>query len=123
MKSQDKPETTPTHSNKPPQQEFEKLFLMDVRKNHENPLSSPAWQYLIHKFGPTISIKNLKSLATIISDELQIPLHREMYRRKETIIYWLNENFDQIKPFIDKNIIIQDQHGQIINGDYSKINI
>ena len=103
-----------------PQQRHEKKFLETERAKYnkiiDEPLKSRAWKYLTDKYGPKISCEELKSLATVCSQELNIDLAREFYRRKEMLIIWFNNNYDRVIPFIDRSVVVKDINGNPIGG-------
>lgn len=96
------------------QQKFEKAFLEEKRQGND-PKQSIAWMKLVGKFGPKISQEELLSLARVVSHELNIDLAREYKRRKETLIYWFNENFEKVWPFVEHNVFVYSKTGELIN--------
>ena len=68
---------------------------------------SPVPEALEEKFGTMPNREELLSLAKVISKHLQIPLDREAYRRKNVLMKWYHDNFGQILPFIQNNIVVE----------------
>ena len=103
-----------------PQQRHEKKFLETERAKYnrinEEPFKSRAWKYLTDRYGPKISCEELKSLATVCSQELNIDLTREFYRRKEMLVIWFNNNYEKVIPFITQYVVVKDVNGNPIGG-------
>lgn len=96
------------------QAKYEWKFINEKRQNWDAS-SSGAWKKLTSRFGPKISQEELLSLAQVVSVQLDIELTREYKRRKEILIKWFDENLDVIWPFIEKNVVVSDIRGQVID--------
>lgn len=93
--------------------EYENEFVHKKLEGFE-PKSSQAWQKLTERFGPKISHDEILSLAIILSENMKISLSREYKRRKIMLIKWFDENFENVWPFIEKNVVIKDSQGNEI---------
>ena len=63
---------------------------------------SRGYQFILGILSEPISLSSLISLATIISFLSGIPFSRDYTRRKDLVIKWFDDNYDDIFPFKDK---------------------
>ena len=63
---------------------------------------SHGYEFLLNYYGEPnrITVANLKPLGEIVSRFINVPLSRNDYRVKSTLIKWFNDNLDQIKEVI-----------------------
>ena len=92
----------PPQKYKTAQQLWEQKFLEEKRDNF-NTYGSRAWKWLHARFGK-IAKEEIISLGQVVAHSLGIELSREYKRRKETMIRWFEDNYDQVMPFIRENI-------------------
>ncbi|OHS97336.1 hypothetical protein TRFO_36494 [Tritrichomonas foetus] len=67
---------------------------------------SYAYNYLCTKFGGRPAFNELKSIATILQEHLNLRLDRAASRRKKVLIKWFDENIVVIKPFIELYMVV-----------------
>ena len=102
----------PAQRYKTAQQLWEQKFLQEKRDNFA-PYESRAWKWLNARFGK-IAKEEVLSLGQVVSHVLGIELTREYKRRKETMIRWFEDHYDQAMPFIRDRI-------QVIGRDKKEI--
>ena len=69
----------------------------------------PQWLYLQSKFSTGVSLKELKSIATIIQLHLGLPpLTRNQKRSYPLLIKWFCINWDQIQPVLQYIYLFDD---------------
>lgn len=103
-------------SKKNHQNEYEKVRNMERMEGFDEK-NSYAYAKLCEMYGPKPSQHELLSLAQVISENMNISLDREAFRRKRVLIKWFDENFTQIEPFWKKHIVVIDENGCTIGND------
>ena len=88
---------------------------VDRRLEGFNITNSRAWKEICQRYGPSLNQTELLSLAEVISMNLSLKVDREAKRRKEVLIKWYDENFDEIRPFLDY-VILEDVDGNQFVG-------
>lgn len=63
---------------------------------------SHGYEFLLNYYEEPdrITVANLKSLGEIVSRFINVPLSRNDYRVRSTLIKWFNDNLEQIKEVI-----------------------
>lgn len=92
---------------------YELIFMRNALRNFD-PENSRAVKKLTERFGERTQ-PELLSLAQIISKHTGIKLYRESKRRRTLLLAWYEQNFDKIWPFIEQQVIVQDQDEKVIN--------
>ena len=92
---------------------YEQVFIERVLSNFD-PENSRAVKKLTERFGERTQAE-LLSLALVVSAHTGIKLYRESKRRRNLLLAWYEQNFDVIWPFIEKEVIVQDQDENEIN--------
>ena len=80
-----------------------------------------AYIWLKEKFGTSLKMRTLpiRCFANVVSEYCQIPIYREHYRRLSTLIYWLQENLEEIKTkLFGKTLCFLLAHGAITKIDF-----
>lgn len=98
------------------QNEYEKARNMERMEGFDE-RESYAYNKLCERYGPKPSQHELLSLAQVISENLDILLDREAFRRKRVLIKWFDENFTKIEPFWENYIVVIDENGDPIGND------
>lgn len=88
---------------------------VDRRLEGFTPTTSRAWREICERYGSGLNQTELLSLAEVISIHLGLKVDRDAKRRKEVLIKWFDENFDQILPFLD-HVILEDSSGKRLVG-------
>lgn len=64
---------------------------------------------LINSLYGNINRTLLQCLAKIVSNSLNIYLEREAQRRKDVLIKWFDDHYDETSQFLQNNILILDE--------------
>ena len=67
---------------------------------------SKAWKKLQELYGEKILTEQLRSLAIVISEFVDVKLTSENKKSKAELIKWFDENYDVVFPFMISNITI-----------------
>ena len=67
---------------------------------------SKAWKKLQELQGEKILTEQLRSLAIVISEFVDVKLTSENKKSKAELIKWYDENYDVVFPFMISNITI-----------------
>lgn len=78
---------------------MEKLEL----KYGPNYYNLEAYTWLKEKFSNKLKMKTLhiRCFANAVSEYCQIPIYREHYRRLSMLLYWIQENLEEIKTKLE----------------------
>ena len=98
---------------KPFQDYYELVFMHNALRNFD-PENSQAVKKLTERFGRRTQ-SELLSLAQVVSKHTGIKLYRESKRRRTLLLAWFEQNFDKIWPFIEQQVVVQDQDEKEIN--------
>ena len=85
-----------------PQQEYEAEWLQTMRQKFK-PYETRAWKWLAARFGK-IAKEEIISLGQVVAREMGVELAREYKRRKEMMIIWFEEHYDEVMPFIQSRV-------------------
>ena len=96
------------------QNKFKREFLKYEREDFDYE-SCLAWLKLTERFWKKINHEYLLNFAEVISMKLGIKIFRYQKRKKEMLINWFNNNFDQIWPFIETHILIINMNNTNVN--------
>lgn len=87
----------------------ERLKLLKRIQNRSYDVKSSAAFKKIQKLGwDKLNQKELRSIAQVISKKSGISLDREAKRRREILLTWFDENFDQISEHMDHIVLEYD---------------
>lgn len=79
--------------------EAEKELLGKISKRSFIPELCHAYQYLKRTFGTEITYNMVRPLAHFFAHVLNFQLTREYYRRRKTLIFWLNSHYLAIRAY------------------------
>lgn len=84
------------------------------RLGNFNPKDNEVWRFLTLRFGQNIKQQELLSIADVLSKNAGIKLDRDAKRRKSVLIKWFEENWQQIKPYINYVVLDDGENGNVI---------
>ena len=84
------------------QQAYEADWLQKMRDKFK-PYETRAWKWLSTRYGK-IAKEEIISLGQVVAKEMNIELSREYKRRKEMMILWFEEHYDEVMPFIQARV-------------------
>ena len=101
------------------EKEYEKEFLDDLKQQNYDETKSISYNWLKETFNIThpnkgISSKNALRIARFFSFYLNISIGREVYRRRKTILFWLDNNLDLISELLKKHEVKINLDGALI---------
>ena len=71
-----------------------------------DPDKSEAYKYLLTKLNAKcVQYEIIAGLCRVLANYLSLPIPREYYRRKKTVLFWMELNLDNIKNFISSHVI------------------
>jgi hypothetical protein len=77
-----------------------------------------AWRDLRQMIAPKISFEELRSLAIICHENLDIELSRDVKRRKEMLIKWFDDHWVVVKSFLQTRVSIRSVTGKELNTSF-----
>ena len=88
---------------------IERLKLLKRIQNRNSDVKSSAAFKKIQKLGwDKLNQKELRSIAQVLSKKSGISLDREAKRRREILLTWFDENYDQISEHMDRIVLEYD---------------
>ena len=85
----------------------ESILLDDIKRRNFIYVISPIYAYIKRQIPNTyLSVNLFVGLAWFFSIQLEEPISREFYRRKQTSIFWMQMRHEKIKQYIQEHRII-----------------
>ena len=81
-------------------------ILNEIRMRGWNMKESKGFKYLTSILNGNVSLHNCRVLAQTVEAYMGLQLDREAFRRKSVCVKWFDENYELIRPFVDKHIVI-----------------
>lgn len=80
--------------------ELEKQIQRLMKENGFSPKTSRTEAWLRHNFNTSINHETLKAITYFLRESLGFSIGREYYRRKATLMFWYEQNYDTIMSAI-----------------------
>ena len=101
---------------------YEKYMVEKLElKYGPNYYNLEAYKWLEKKFSFKLKMKvrHVCCFANVVSEYCKIPIHRENYRRLPMLLYWIQENLDEIKAKLSgKTLCFLHADGEIQTIDF-----